>query len=222
MAPRSSVCTPGEGWRGRGTSFAEVRAQPCPQSCLSPRPQSCPPRRAPRRAGFASRLSRNRRLGPRGPGRTFLQRPPRWSTWTRRRVARKGEVGPRGPGGPFLRDPSVGLRPGAACGASRWSIFGALVRADQSAVFCDDPLAGPRGPTGSTDSLRAFPPPGCGRRTGGFQPKPDRFPDHPADFHGGLPFREAPRKFGHAHGVAAGPFIRPALDRVASTTNPDT
>jgi hypothetical protein len=191
MAPRSSVCTPGEGWRGRGTSFAGLRAQPCLQSCLSPRPQSCPPRRAPRRAPQDHDVS------------DFLR------------------PGPRGPGGPFLRGPSVGLRPGAACGASRGSHFGALVRADQDALFCDDPLAG-RGPTGSTDSPRAFPPPGCGRRTGSFQPKPDRFPDHPADFHDGLPFREAPRKFGHAHGVAAGPFIRPALDRVASTTNPDT
>ena len=54
--------------------------------------------------------------------------------------------GPRGPSGLFLRGTCVGLRPGAACGAARRSNFRALVRADQDALFCSDPLAGPRGP----------------------------------------------------------------------------
>jgi len=82
MAPRSSVCTPGEGWRGQGTSYAGLRAQPCLQSCQRPRPQSCPSRRAPRRAPQDHDVS------------DFLR------------------PGPRGPGGPLLRGPSVGLRPG--------------------------------------------------------------------------------------------------------------
>ena len=153
MAPRSSVCTPGEGWRGRGTSFTGLRAQPCLQSCQRPRPQSCPLRRAPQRAPQERDSLDFLPAGPRGPGGPFSRGPSvglrsgaspggtRWSIFGALVRADQAAI--------FLRGPVVGLRPGTASGATRWSIFGALVRADQAAIFLRGPVVGLRPGTAS-------------------------------------------------------------------------